>query len=72
MRIEWKSNLHGIACCPTEYKLIGEGDAAGTFEAYVTVFGTPDRPDLFGDSDVIEPTPSPRPSGEGPAPVTGR
>lgn len=55
MRIEWKSNLHGVARCPAEYKLLGEGEPAGTFEAYVAIFGTPDRPDIFGDSDVIEP-----------------
>lgn len=55
MRIEWKSNLHGVARCPAEYKVLGEGEPAGTFEAYVAIFGTPDRPDLFGDSDVIEP-----------------
>ena len=55
MRIEWKSNLHGVARCPADYKLLGEGEPSGTFEAYVAIFGTPDRPDLFGDSDVIEP-----------------
>ena len=55
MRIEWKSNLHGVARCPAEYKLLGEGESPGTFEAYVAIFGTPDRPDFFGDSDVIEP-----------------
>lgn len=53
MRIEWKSNLHGVARCPAEYKLLGEGEAAGTFEAYVAIFSTPDRPDFFGDPDVI-------------------
>lgn len=55
MRIEWKSNLRGVARCPAEYKLLGEGEGAGTFEAYVAIFGTPDRPDFFGDSDIIEP-----------------
>lgn len=55
VRIEWKSNLHGVARCPAEYKVLGEGEPAGTFEAYVAIFGTPDRPDLFGDADIIEP-----------------
>ncbi len=55
MRIEWKSNLHGVACCPADFKVLGEGEPAGTFEAYVAVFSTPDRPDFFGDSDIIEP-----------------
>ena len=55
MRIEWKSNLHGVARCPADYKILGEGEPAGTFEAYVAIFSTPDRPDLFGDSDIIEP-----------------
>lgn len=55
MRIEWKSERLGVARCPAEYKLLGEGEPAGTFEAYVAIFGTPDRPDLFGDSDLIEP-----------------
>lgn len=55
MRIEWKSNLDGVARCPADFKLLGEGEAPGTFEAYVAIFGTPDRPDFFGDSDVIEP-----------------
>lgn len=54
MRTEWRSNLHGVARCPAEYKLLAEGELPGTFEAYVAIFGTPDRPDLFGDSDVIE------------------
>ncbi|GAB4333659.1 MAG: hypothetical protein Kow0010_20280 [Dehalococcoidia bacterium] len=55
MRIEWKSNLHGVARCPADFKLLGEGEPSGTFETYVAIFSTPDRPDLFGDSDVIEP-----------------
>jgi HK97 family phage prohead protease len=55
VRIEWKSERLGVARCPAEYKLLGEEEPAGTFEAYVAVFSTPDRPDLFGDSDVIEP-----------------
>ena len=55
MRIEWKSDLHGVACCRAGYKLLGEGEAAGTFEAYVAIFGTLDRPDFFGGSDIIEP-----------------
>jgi HK97 family phage prohead protease len=55
VRIEWKSNLHGVARCPADFKLLGDGEPSGTFEAYVAIFSTPDRPDLFGDSDVIEP-----------------
>lgn len=55
MRIEWKSERLGVARCPADFKLLGEGEPAGTFEAYVALFGTPDRPDFFGDSDVIEP-----------------
>lgn len=55
MRIEWKSERLGVARCPAEYKLLGEEEPSGTFEAYVAIFGTPDRPDLFGDSDIIEP-----------------
>jgi phage head maturation protease len=55
VRIEWKSELHGVARCRAKYKPLDEGEAAGTFEAYVAIFGTPDRPDLFGDSDVIQP-----------------
>ncbi len=55
MRIEWKSERVGVARCPADFKLLGEGEPAGSFEAYVAVFGTPDRPDFFGDSDVIEP-----------------
>ncbi|MGE5502719.1 MAG: HK97 family phage prohead protease [Ignavibacteriales bacterium] len=55
MRIAWKSNLHGVARCPADFKILGEGEPAGTFEAYVAIFGTPDRPDVFGDADVIEP-----------------
>ncbi|MBI2764921.1 MAG: HK97 family phage prohead protease [Chloroflexi bacterium] len=55
MRIDWKSNLRGVARYPAECKLLGEGEPAGTFEAYVAIFGTPDRPDFFGDSDIIEP-----------------
>lgn len=55
MRIEWKSERFGVARCPADFKLLGEGEPAGTFEAYVAIFGTPDRPDFFGDSDVIEP-----------------
>lgn len=55
MRIEWKSERVGVARCPAEFKLLGEDEPAGTFEAYVAIFGTPDRPDFFGDSDVIEP-----------------
>jgi HK97 family phage prohead protease len=55
VRIEWKSERLGVARCPADFKVLGEGEAAGTFEAYVAIFGTPDRPDFFGDSDVIEP-----------------
>jgi len=55
VRIEWKSERVGVARCPADFKLLGEGEPGGTFEAYVAIFGTPDRPDLFGDSDVIEP-----------------
>jgi HK97 family phage prohead protease len=55
VQIEWKSNLHGVARCPADFKILGEAEQVGTFEAYVAILGTPDRPDLFGDSDVIEP-----------------
>lgn len=55
MRIEWKSEQHGVARCPADFKVFGEVEAAGTFEAYVAIFGTPDRSDFFGDSDIIEP-----------------
>lgn len=55
MGIERKSNVQGVAHCLAEFKLAGKGEAPGTFDAYVAVFSTPDRPDLFGDSDVIEP-----------------
>lgn len=55
MRIERKSNVHGVACCPADFKVLGDSEPAGTFEAYVAIFSTPDRPDLFGDSDIIEP-----------------
>lgn len=55
MRIEWKSERLGVARCPADFKVLGEGEPTGTFEAYVAVFSTPDRPDFFGDSDVIEP-----------------
>ncbi|MEJ5170484.1 MAG: hypothetical protein WHU10_05815 [Fimbriimonadales bacterium] len=33
MRIEWKSNLHGVARCPADFKLLGQGQPAGRFEA---------------------------------------
>lgn len=55
MRIEWKSERLGVARHPADFKLLGEGEPAGTFEAYVAIFSTADRPGSFGDSDVIEP-----------------
>jgi hypothetical protein len=54
VRLEWKSNLHGVARCPAECKILGEGEPAGTFKAYMPVISTPDRPDFFGASDITE------------------
>ncbi|GAB4333767.1 MAG: hypothetical protein Kow0010_20490 [Dehalococcoidia bacterium] len=53
--LKWKSERLGVGRCPADFRLLGEGEPAGTFEAYVAIFGTPDRPDIFGDSEVIEP-----------------
>lgn len=55
MRVKWKSERFGVATERVELKVLGEGDQPGTFEAYVSVFNTPDRPDFFGDSDVMDP-----------------
>lgn len=55
MRVRWKSEREGFATFAAELKAGGEGSEDGVFEAYVAIFNTPDRPDFFGDSDIIDP-----------------
>lgn len=54
VRIQWKSERLGRRAARLTSRSWARA-SPGTFEAYVAIFGTPDRPDLFGDSDVIEP-----------------
>lgn len=55
MRVQWKNERLGVGYAPVELKVLGDGEPEGTFEAHVAMFNTPDRPDWFGDSDVIDP-----------------
>ncbi len=55
MRIGWKSNLHGVARCPPEYKLLGEGEPAARLKRTSRSSTLRTAVTSSGGSDITEP-----------------